>query len=183
MTEAEYKEWFNRVYTETLPDVRRTAYAILKTYPDLKAEADDLMQETYLRMYRARERLYDRPKIIGWLIVTLKNLTSNRLRVRKTYMKYNVVNADRETLLEFRSSNQHINVDHTFIKEDQEPLNKIAERLGADKLELISEYYLDKIPLSELAKRENISPDAMKMRIFRLRKKCIEVLIERETRI
>lgn len=76
-----------------------------------------------------------------------------------------------------------INVDHTFIKEDQEPLNKIAERLGADKLELISEYYLDKIPLSELAKRENISPDAMKMRIFRLRKKCIEVLIEREARI
>lgn len=62
-------------------------------------------------------------------------------------------------------------------------MNKIAERLGADKLELISEYYLDKIPLSELAKRENISPDAMKMRIFRLRKKCIEVLIEREARI
>ena len=51
-----------------------------------------------------------------------------------------------ETLLEFRSSNQHINVDHTFIKEDREPLNKIAERLGADRLELISEYYLDKVP-------------------------------------
>lgn len=57
-------------------------------------------------------------------------------------------------------------------------MNKIAERLGADKLELISEYYLDKVPLSELAKQKNISPDAMKMRIFRLRKKCIEVLAE-----
>lgn len=177
MTEAASREWFDRVYTETLPDVRRIAYAILRFYPDLKGEADDLIQETYLRMYRAREQLYDRQEIIKWLVVTLKNLTSNRLRVRKTYIKHNIVNADKETLLEFCSSNQYENVDHAFIDEDQERLNKIAEQLGADKLELLSEYYLDKVPLSELAERENISTNAMKMRISRLRKKCVEILV------
>lgn len=177
MTEAASKEWFDQVYAETIPDVRRIAYAILKSYPDLKADADDLIQETYLRMYRAREQLYNRPEMIKWLIVTLEHLTSNRLRVRKTYIKHNIVNADRETLLEFCSSNPYENVDHAFIDEDRKQLNKIAAQLGADKLELLSEYYLDKVPLAELAERENISPDAMKMRISRLRKKCIKILM------
>ena len=171
------QQWFDRVYTETLPVVRRCAYAFLKSYPDLSAEADDLIQETYIRMFQAQEQLHSRPEIIKWLIATLRNLVSIRLRVRKTRVKHHIMNTDNDTILEFYASNQYGDVDSAFVNEDQERLNKIAARLGADKLELLSEYYLDKVPLSVLAERENISTDAMKMRISRLHKKCMEILV------
>ena len=57
------QQWFDRVYTETLPVVRRCAYAFLKSYPDLSAEADDLIQETYIRMFQAQEQLHSRGSV------------------------------------------------------------------------------------------------------------------------
>ena len=171
------QQWFDKIYIDTLPDVRRCAYSFLKLYPDLKAEAEDLIQETYIRLFQDREELYGRDEIVKWLVVTLRNLISNRLRVRKTHYKYQVWNTDSESILENTFADPYTVVDQVFANEDQEKLEKIADHIGRDKLELLSEYYLDKTPLNELAERENISPEAMKMRISRLRKKCIEIFI------
>lgn len=138
---------------------------------------DDLIQETYMRMFQEREELYEREEIIKWLVVTLRNLVSNRLRVRQTHRKHHVLNIDNDLIFENTSADPYSAVDQAIENDDQERLNRIADRIGQDKLELLSEYYLDKVPLSVLAERENISSDAMKMRISRLRKKCIEVFI------
>ena len=171
------QQWFDKIYIETLPDVRRCAYSFLKSYPDLKAEVDDLIQETYMRMFQDREKLYERDEIVKWLVVTLRNLVSNRLRVRQTHIKHHIWNTDNNEILDYSIADPYAVVDQAFISEDQEKLDKIADHIGQDKVELLFEYYLDKVPLTVLAERENTTPDAMKMRISRLRKKCIEIFI------
>lgn len=171
------QQWFDKIYIETLPDVRRCAYSFLKLYPDLKNEAEDLIQETYMLMFKEREELYERDEIVKWLVVTLRNLISNRLRVRQTHFKHHVHDTDSNEILDHSIADPYAVVDQAFDSEDQEKLDKIADHIGQDKLELLYDYYLDKVPLSVLAERENISPDAMKMRISRLRKKCIEIFI------
>ena len=136
------QQWFDRIYVETLPDVRRCAYSFLKLYPDLKGEAEDLIQETYMLMYREREDLYERDEIIKWLVVTLRNLVSNRLRVRKTHFKHHIHGTDNNEILDYSIADPYAAVDQAFISEDQEKLDKIADHIGQDKVELLFEYYL-----------------------------------------
>lgn len=97
-----------------------------------------------MRMFQEREELYEREEIIKWLVVTLRNLVSNRLRVRQTHRKHHVLNIDNDLIFENTSADPYSAVDQAIENEDQERLNRIADRIGQDKLELLSEYYLDK---------------------------------------
>lgn len=176
MCNVSYIEWFNSVYLETYPTVRRCAYAFLRLYPDLKDEADDLIQETYIRMFNNKDKLYANNEVAKWLVVTLRNLVFNRVRVRKTRIKHLQWEIDRDQVFENTYADPASSVDEAFLEDKQEQLQKIGDHIGCEKLELLQEYYLDKVSLKDLAEREGISQEAMKMRISRLRKKCIEVL-------
>lgn len=177
MKDFSYTKWFDDVYTETYPTIRRCAFAFLKLYPDLKGEAEDLIQETYIRMFKMKDKLFMNDEVIKWLVVTLRNLVSNRVRVRGTANKYSRWDIDRDQVFENTYADPASSVDEIFMNEEESALRKIADHIGEDKLELLQEYYIDKVSLQELARREGISTDAMKMRISRLRKKCIEVLL------
>lgn len=168
--------WFEEIYQETAPVLMRCARAFVRVQPALKDEIDDLIQETYIRMYNKRAELQNHEAIIKWLVVTLRNLTSNRLRVQKTRNKHIAWEIDQDNIFDNVFADARQQVEAALDNDDLELLHRIAGHIGDDKLELLQQYYLDKVPLKELAEREGISPEAMKMRISRLRKKCTEVL-------
>lgn len=177
MRRREQEMWFEEIYRETAPAVRRCARAFTRMHPALQDEMDDLVQETYIRMYKKYEELQNHEAVIKWLIVTLRNLFSNRVRVQQTKNRYVVWEIDRSKVFDNTFADVCAQVDAAIENEDMELLRKISNHIGEEKLELLQQYYLDKIPLKELADREGISPEAMKMRISRLRKKCSEILM------
>lgn len=177
MQDQERKDWFDEIYRETAPVLQRCARAFVRVHPALRDEIDDFIQETYIRMYNKYEDLQNHEAVNRWLVVTLKNLVSNRYRVQQTRDKHIGWEIDRDSAFDNVFADAREKVEEAIDNEDLELLHRIAMHIGEDKLELLQLYYLDKVPLKELAEREGISPEAMKMRISRLRKKCTEVLL------
>ena len=67
---------YERAYTRHAEDVFRFTLAWTNNWPD----AEDLTQETYLRLWQRRASIdWDQP-IVGWLFVTARHLANNRFR-------------------------------------------------------------------------------------------------------
>ena len=49
-------------------------------------DAEDAVQETYLRLWKMREQLYNHPNIPGFTMQTLKNLCIDKIRMRKEHL-------------------------------------------------------------------------------------------------
>jgi len=53
-----------------------------------QAEAEDLVQETYVRAFKAKSGLYDDSNVRGWLFTILRNIWLNQLRQNRAYPKF-----------------------------------------------------------------------------------------------
>jgi RNA polymerase sigma-70 factor (ECF subfamily) len=62
-----------------------------------RTEAEDLVQETYLRAMRAMRRLRAGSNIKSWLLVILRNIWLNQLRRRRTTPKMVEIDVDETT--------------------------------------------------------------------------------------
>lgn len=74
-----------RAYTEHWVDTYRFALA----WTNDRAAAEDLAQEAFVRLWRARGRIdWTRP-LLGWLLVTTRRLATDRARaIRRRLMTY-----------------------------------------------------------------------------------------------
>jgi RNA polymerase sigma-70 factor, ECF subfamily len=70
----------NVLSSEYVDGLYRYAMTITRNH----AEAEDLVQETYLRALKAAERLRENSNIKGWLFTILRNLWFNQLRKRRS---------------------------------------------------------------------------------------------------
>lgn len=68
------------LYTATSSAVYGLALSILKN----TADAEDVMQETYIRIYRAAPTYQKFRKPMAWILTIVKNLSLMKLRERKT---------------------------------------------------------------------------------------------------
>jgi RNA polymerase sigma-70 factor, ECF subfamily len=73
-------ETFGLMYIDAL-----YGYALMLTRD--RAEAEDLVQETYLRALEGRHGLRDNSNIKGWFFTILRNLWLNQVRKRKSEPK------------------------------------------------------------------------------------------------
>jgi RNA polymerase sigma-70 factor (ECF subfamily) len=73
------RDGFEREVAPLRPDLYRYAYWLTKS----SAEAEDLVQETLLRAWRARDSLKDAKALKSWLITILKREFARALKARK----------------------------------------------------------------------------------------------------
>ncbi len=123
--------------------------------------AEDLAQEVFIIAVQKAENLYNAVSQRGWLILTLRNLTSNYQR--------NIMYAQR--LLK--------NLELQFREEQPEQLSPALLYEGAidaDDLELLIRYWSDGESVKKLARDLGISEEACKKRIYRARDRFREAL-------
>lgn len=64
------------LYREYMPSVYRMAYSYMQNHPD----AEDVVQESFLRLAQSGKRFQDPRQVQAWLIVTAANLCKDMLR-------------------------------------------------------------------------------------------------------
>jgi RNA polymerase sigma-70 factor (ECF subfamily) len=74
-----------------------TLYSYAMVLTRNRSEAEDLVQETYLRAMRAMRRLRAGSNIKSWLLVILRNIWLNQLRRRRTTPKMVEIDVDETT--------------------------------------------------------------------------------------
>jgi RNA polymerase sigma-70 factor (ECF subfamily) len=71
------------------------SYALMLTRN--RAEAEDLLQETYVRAIQAMDRLREDSNLKSWLFTILRNIWLNQLRKRKTVPQFVEMDGDGNT--------------------------------------------------------------------------------------
>lgn len=151
------KDSFDLLYEEYYLSLYRTALLILGS----REEAEDVLQDTFLSIYKNINNLKEFNKLRSWIFSILKNSCYTRYKNRKREFPD-------EFILEKADSN--------FISsgEDEFVLNNEVEsallKLNHKEREVLVLFYYDDFSIEEIAKILKTFQGTVKSRLFRARK-------------
>ncbi len=143
------KELFNEKY-ETL------CYYVGKETGD-KAFAEDVVQETFLELWRKAEDLQDHPNLSGWLYLTARN---KMLKLGKKKSQLYPVE-DSKLLIAGREKEY----------EEIEFTESMKSLISETEYEMLRDYYIGGYSAADIAKKYKIKKGGVRMRILRIKKK------------
>ena len=132
-----------------------------------KSTAEDIVQEVFLIAYEKKKILFSYENKRAFLYKVSKNLTNEYIRKNQKCKtvelnENNVV--DEEDLCDLIYHKEDEKID------EQKYIADVINELPEDKKELYHLYYIDKVPMKNIAKELNLNEATLRMRFVRLRK-------------
>jgi RNA polymerase sigma-70 factor, ECF subfamily len=163
------------LYRRYRPAVSRLAASFSELDPD---ETEDVVQEAFVRAFRALASLKDRERFAAWLFTIARNRARSYLTSRATHSK-----AAEEATLEAQLLEDHVPAaSHALEKEAElRAVREIIDALrdGPEK-ETVRLFYLEgTLSAREIAMRMGVGKSAVTMRLERFRAKIRAQLSER----
>jgi RNA polymerase sigma-70 factor, ECF subfamily len=149
------------------------SYALMLTRNSF--EAEDLVQETYLRAYKAKHRLANHNNIKGWLFTILRNIWFNQLRRRRTGLETGVPDWD-EVIERFSLGSQRNAYDHYLAKVEIQRVRTAIQQLVATFREVIILREYEEMSYQQIADILNCPIGTVMSRLARARLKLRELL-------
>ena len=150
-------------------------YGYAMTLARNQAEAEDLVQETYVRAMGAFERLRPGSNLKSWLFTILRNIRFNQIRDSRT--KFPSVETDRpcsKLEIEDKSSKDPFFLYLAKIK--QADVRKAIETLPAAYREVIVLREFEQLSYAEIAQILDCPPGTVMSRLNRAREKLKDML-------
>lgn len=144
------KAYFMEVYSRQVDTVYRVCYSFMKN----KADTEDLVQETFLRLLSSKKKFENERHEKAWLIVTASNLCKDSLK--KWWRK-----------------NENID-DFLDIAEDPKQEDGVLElilQLPDDYKDAVYMYYYEGYTTVEIAQHLNCPEATVRSRLMRAKKK------------
>jgi len=154
-------KWFDAIYTENYGRLIRIAFHSVENW----MLAEDLVQNVFLTLLIKVEDLKDHPKLPAWLVVALKYQIMNEQQ--RAYHSWEV-----PFLPEYEPS-----------AEDPSRFWEILPSgLNKEERELLYLFFALRLSHEELAKRLGRSPEASRMRLFRAKIHCRDLLLQEKNK-
>jgi RNA polymerase sigma-70 factor, ECF subfamily len=139
-----------------------------------REQAEDLAQEVFIRVYRAREAYEPSAKFTTWLFRIATNLALNSLRDHR-YQKLEMsidapLNADSEDKDErhFEVADKHLTVEQEMVEKSRREMIKHAiEKLPEKQRAAVLLHKYQELDYAEIAKILSCSESALKSLLFR----------------
>lgn len=139
-----------------------------------KEEAEEVAQDTFIKVYKSLTQFKGDSKFSTWIYKVAYNTCLDRLKKHKREQK--VVSID-----EF-NSNQIMSLDNALdameVKERGQAIQDCLQLLPADDAFLMTLFYFEEQSLEEISKVLGITPNNVKVKLFRSRKKLTSILKE-----
>lgn len=132
-----------------------------------KDEAEDVAQETFVRLFQKASEIRDPAKVQAWLTVTAKNLAIDRLRAGKKLRYEESETLERESgrLWEERAGGEGLELELVLVGE---LLEKLAKTPGGETLR---QFYAEGMSAKEIAAKNGEAISTVTTRLSRLRTK------------
>lgn len=167
-----YDTFFNKICNEYYADIYKYLVFIIKD--DEKAK--DIVQDTFIVVYKNIEKVYTHENKGGYIFKTAQNLAKNYKK--ELYKKLlNEVSID-EKVTEIEDSRTTIENSLLANIDEYEYITEIIDLLDKDKQALYKMYYIEKKPMKEIAQKLGIEYTALRMKYVRLRKEIKELVKE-----
>jgi RNA polymerase sigma-70 factor (ECF subfamily) len=131
--------------------------------------ADDLVQDVWIRVLRAIERLRDGSRLRPWLFGIARRAAMDRLRQK--YAQPDIRSMDDVEMPEEREVRD--------LETESQLLNDELERLPVVERDVLALFYLQQLSLTELADVLEVPLGTVKSRLFRARRLLRDRLVER----
>lgn len=137
------------------------------------ASVEDAIQEVFLLVWAKRKKLSAHPNLPGFLVEALRKKLLNALGKEKRRGERHAYSLDAfdHDLVSF--------ADKTFPLPEAALLDSAREEtlktlLGEEDAALFTQYFIHNLTAKELAEARHLSPDCVRMRAARLRKKVLQ---------
>lgn len=156
--------FFEKLVETCYKDIYKYAVFCLKD----SDSANDIVQDTFVIVYRNIERLKKHENPAGFIFRTAQNLVNN-------YKKQLYKRLSREISLdgsdmEIGDGGGSIEREADLNINEYEYITDILEELDEEKQRLYKMYYVDNMPMKEIAERLGIEYTALRMKYVRLRR-------------
>jgi RNA polymerase sigma-70 factor (ECF subfamily) len=150
-------------------------YAMILTHNH--TEAEDLVQDTYVRAIRAVERLREDSNVKVWLFTILRNVWFNRLRRRRTQPQLMEIDRDTNTanLIAETSKDPY---ELYVVKTEQEQVREAIQKLPSEFREIIRLREYEELSFQEIASVLDCPVGTVMSRLGRARSKLRTMLYE-----
>lgn len=150
--------WFDPIYARYHEKMVRLAFYIL----DDENLAQDIAHTAFLTLLTKYDRLREHPNIQGWLTLTVRNLIMTEMQKARYSME--------TSLLPEFDTPAGDDVSSNF-------LSALPQGLQDDERQLLYLYFEAGFHHEEIAARLGCSKDACRMRLYRAKKHCRELLL------
>lgn len=153
-----------RYFREIFNKYSRLVYSVAYSYMKNSADANDVMQEAFLKYYSSMDALSDEPHIKPWLITVTANICKNNLR--SSWFTRTVLTEDCAELT----------YDQDFGEESD--LFRAVMKLPEKERIPIHLFYYEGCSTAEISKMLKIKESTIRVRMMRARKKLRLILKE-----
>lgn len=137
-----------------------------------REDAEEVAQDSFIKAFKHLESFNRKSKFSTWLYRITFNTAVSKTRKKKVIK--NEINEVPEAMLPigtFDSSFQHLKE-----KQQKKIIQLILDKLSADEKALITMYYLEEMPMEEIAEITGLSKSNVKVKIHRSRLKLYKHL-------
>ena len=142
-------------------------------------DAEEVVAEAFVRIYRHRYHFNFRLKLTAWLYTIVRNLSLNRLRSRASQPDFVSIEEmeEDELMSQSQTSSCEPAADILLVQSEQrKELNFLLNLLPVKLRKPLELFLCDDISQIEIARRLGCTPKAVESRVYRARKELREVL-------
>lgn len=137
-----------------------------------REEAEEVAQDTFIKLYKSLNRFKGDSKFSTWIYRVAYNASLDRLKKNKKY--FNNVAIDEYT------EHQVKTIDNALSKLEEEErsqaIQKCIEQLPSEDAFILTLYYFEGQSLDEISKVIDLTPNNVKVKLFRSRKKLATIM-------
>ncbi|WP_248723545.1 RNA polymerase sigma factor [Seonamhaeicola sp. ML3] len=137
-----------------------------------REEAEEVAQDTFIKMYKSLNRFKGDSKFSTWVYKIAYNTSLDRIKKNKKFLNNVAINEYTESQVK-TVHNALTNLEN---EEKAEAIKRCIALLPADDSFLLTLYYYDEQSLEEIAVAMNLTPNNVKVKLFRSRKKLAKIL-------
>lgn len=165
------------IYNGTRQMVYFTALGIVRNEDD----AEDVVQDTYIKVFQNIARLQDERAFISWLKTIVVNISKNSLKKRKPTLFQNREEEDAALGTIEEVGEDFLPQEYVDQEEKREIVRSMIENLPDTQRTAVMLYYFDELPLSEVSRVMETTEGTTKSRLNYARKQ-IRVKVDEQER-
>ena len=147
------------------------AYRVVKN----REEAEEVAQDVFIKVFKSLKSFNEKSKLSTWIYRITYNLSINRYRSQKRQLVTTEIDNSNENKLGYTKDA----LTELSEQEKREIINKAILRLAETEKIIITLYYYEDLPIAEIAEIVGISPQNVKVKLFRSRQKLHTELKDR----
>ncbi len=152
-----YNRYFQRIYN--------FVYARTRNH----AETEEVVQETFLAVFRSFENYRGQSSLLSWIYGIAKNTTNNNLRRAKSQYE-RIELADQEDLMPRPSLDVGMPDEQLDLHRFRELLSQRLDSLASWQAEIFEMRHFENLSIPEISERTSRSSDAVRSSLYRVKR-------------